>query len=251
MPLIKAILVDDEEDSLKMLEMLLKHYCPEVEVVGSFTNPQKAVAEIQRHPPHLLLLDIQMPGMTGFELLEKLNGFTGKVIFTTAHSNYAVRAFKFNATDYLLKPIDGEELQKAVAKLKASDPSPIETSLLRELSENIKLFAAHPVQKICLATSEGLEMIALDNILFLKSASNYTTIKRANEKELIVAKTLKDFEGILPADTFMRVHTSYIINLTKVTKYLKQDGGVIVLNDGTEVLVGRSYKETLLKYFKQ
>jgi two-component system LytT family response regulator len=218
--------------------------------VGSFTNPQKAVAEIQRHPPHLLLLDIQMPGMTGFELLEKLNGFTGKVIFTTAHSNYAVRAFKFNATDYLLKPIDGEELQKAVAKLKAGEASSTETSILRELSENIKLFAAQPLQKICLATSEGLEIIALDNILFLKSASNYTVIKRATEKELIVAKTLKDFEGILPPDTFMRVHASYIINLTKVAKYLKQDGGIVALSDGTEILIGRSYKETLLKYFK-
>lgn len=251
MPLIKAILVDDEEDSLKMLEMLLKHYCPEVEIVGSFTNPQKAVAEIQRHPPHLLLLDIQMPGMTGFELLEKLTGFTGKVIFTTAHSNYAVRAFKFNATDYLLKPIDGEELQKAVAKLKAGETSLPETSLLRELSENIKLFAAQPVQKICLATSEGLEMIALDDIMSLKSANNYVVIQRSNNKELIVAKTLKDFEGILPPDMFMRIHASYIINLTKLTKYLKQDGGVVVLNDGTELLVGRPYKESLLKYFKQ
>jgi two-component system LytT family response regulator len=249
MPLVKTILVDDEQDSLDTIELLLRRHCPQVEVAATFTNPQKAIAAINQKAPDLLLLDIQMPGLTGFELLEKLPAYRGRVIFITAHSNYAIRAFKFSAVDYLLKPVDVTELKQAIDKFSHQNGA-AQSPLLRELNENIQLFAKPAISKICISTSEGIEVIPLDALLHLQSERSYTILKLKTGKEVVVSnKSLKDFEAILPPDEFMRIHTSHIIKLSEVVKYLRTDGGSVVLSNGAQLPLSRANKEAFLEKF--
>jgi two-component system LytT family response regulator len=248
---IKTVLIDDEEDSLETIELLLQRHCPEVEIAGKFSEPKKAIAAIPKLNPQLLLLDIQMPGMTGFELLQELKDFSGGVVFITAHSEHAIRAFKFSAVDYLLKPVYTNELKAAIAKVKKASPSSPADILLKELTENIRNFANPAFKKISVSTSEGIEMIPLEDITCLKADRNYTYIYRNSQKELLVAKPLKEFENNLPKEHFIRVHSSCIVNIDKVAKYIRQEGGLLQLVDGTIMNIGRKYKEAVLEKLKQ
>lgn len=249
MPLIKTILVDDEQDSLDTIELLLTRHCPQVQVTGTFTNPQKAIAAINQKAPDLLLLDIQMPGLSGFELLEKLPAYRGRVIFVTAHSNYAIRAFKFSAVDYLLKPVDTEELKQAVNKA-GLHPHTTESALLHELAQNIQLFAKPSISKICISTTEGIEIVPLEQVVFLRSETGYTVIKLKSGKEVMVTtRNLKEFEAMLPARDFMRIHSSHMVSIKEVVKYLRAEGGSVLLTDGSKLPLSRSHKDAFLERF--
>ena len=247
---IKAVIVDDEPDSLRTLQLLIKKYCPQVEVPEVFTNPKAALKEIPKLNPQLLFLDIQMPGMTGFDLLGKLKDFSGSVIFVTAHADYAVRAIKFSALDYLLKPVDIAELKDAVAKfMRLHTPVP-GSDLLRQLTSNIDFMSQPVYRKISVSTQQGIEIVLLEDIHYLKADSNYTLIHCRDKKPLMVAKPLKDFVEALPASQFMRVHTSYVVNLHQVQRYVRAEGGYAVMPDGKEITVSRSHKDAFLEYLK-
>jgi two-component system, LytTR family, response regulator len=242
--MIKAIIIDDEIHCRKTLAILLKEYCPDVQVTEQCSDGESGLAAIQRLKPDLVFLDIEMPNMNGFEMLEKLQDIHFEIIFTTGYDQYAIKAFHFSALDYLLKPIDREELQKAVQKVAQRLHSPLPQQmeiLLQKLHQ-----PASPVQKIALPTMEGLQMIAVNSIISCASDSNYTTFLLKNKQKLIVSRPLKEIEEMLEEYSFLRVHNSYLINLNEIDKYIKGEGGYLVMTDGSTIDVSRSKKEILM-----
>lgn len=241
MTMIRTVLVDDEPDNIKTLQLLLQRYCPEVEVIATYTDPKTAVKALPKTAYDLLLLDVEMPGMTGFELLKKLRQPPQAVIFVTAHSHYAVKAFKFDAIDYLLKPIDVDDLQAAIAKYKRTRAA-MTGDTVKQLLANIDNLSRPALNRLALPTQDGVEMIALDEIIYLRADRNYTVIKRTGRKDLIVARTLGSFEELLMPPQFMRVNKQYLIHLGKITRYVRT-GSLVLMQDGTEIQVSRTRKD--------
>ena len=243
--MIKALIVDDEPYSCEALVELLTKYCPDVKIVGICHSGATALTSIQEHSPQLLFLDIEMPRMNGFELLEKVGDINFEIIFTTSYDQYAIKAIRMSALDYLLKPVDREELQSAVQKVKQHQHShktqQIEM-LLHKLSN-----PATPMLRIALPTMEGLQLVQIDSVICCMSDSNYTTFRLKGKEKIIVSKTLKDVEDLLSEYSFQRVHHSSLVNLNEINKYIKGEGGYLVMSDGSHVDVSRSRKEMLLK----
>jgi len=243
--MIKAIIIDDEMHCRKTLSILLKEYCPEVEVIEQCDNGEAGVEAIKKLKPDLVFLDIEMPRMNGFEMLEQLSEISFAVIFTTGYDQYAIKAFRFSALDYLLKPIDHEELSKAVLK--------VSRQVLYPLAQQIEILLQKihhqpsPINKIALPTVEGLQMIPVDSIISCASDRNYTSLLLKNKQKIIISKILKDIEEMLEEYSFLRVHHSYIVNLNEITRYIKGEGGYLVMSDGSSVDVSRSRKEILLQ----
>ena len=243
--MIKAIIVDDEPYCCESLEMLLLKYCPEIEVLGTYNNASDAMVAIQKHQPGLVFLDVEMPRINGFEMLEQLPAINFDLIFTTSYDKYALKAIRFSAIDYLLKPIDREELQKAVQKVINHSRRPITQQLeilLQKIGNPTK-----PISKIALPTMEGLQLIAIDSIISCESDSNYTILLLKDKSKIVVSRTLKDIEEMLEDHSFARVHHSYLVNLNEIQKYVKGEGGHLQMSDGSTVDVSRSKKELLLK----
>jgi len=242
--MIKAVIVDDEPFCCSSLVILLERYCPEVKVTGIYHSGDDALQAIPEHHPQIVFLDIEMPGMNGFEMLEKLPAIDFEIIFTTSYDQYAIKAIRFSALDYLLKPIDREELQKAVQKVieRSHHPFPQQLEiLLQKIHQPIS-----SAQKIALPSMEGLQMIDVNSIISCASDSNYTIFFIRNKKKIVVSRTLKEIEEMLEEYPFLRVHNSYLINLNEIDKYIKGEGGYLVMSDGSNIDVSRSKKETLL-----
>jgi two-component system LytT family response regulator len=243
--MISAIIVDDEPYSCETLSTLLERYCTEVKVVAVCNSGAAALEAIPRQQPQLVFLDIEMPHMNGFELLVKLPAINFELIFTTSYDQYAIKAIRFSALDYLLKPIDREELVKAVQKVSQRQHPPLPQQLeilLQKLQQPVT-----PILKIAMPTMEGLQMIAVESIISCASDSNYTVLLLKNKHKIIASRTMKEVEEMLGDHSFMRVHHSYIVNLNEINKYIKGEGGYLIMSDGSTVDVSRSRKEMLLK----
>ena len=242
--MIKAIIIDDEIHCRKTLLMLLNEYCPDLEVIQQCGDAESGLSAIQRHKPHLVFLDIEMPNMNGFEMLEKLPEINFEIIFTTSYDQYAIKAIRFSALDYLLKPVERQELQRAVKKVAQRLQSPLPQQL------EILLQKIHqptsPIQRIALPTMEGLQLIAVSSIISCASDSNYTVFFLKNKQKIIVSRPLKEIEEMLEEYSFLRVHNSYLVSLNEIDKYVKGEGGYLVMTDGSNIDVSRSKKETLL-----
>lgn len=238
-----AIIVDDEKHSRETLKNLLENFCKEVEVIGQAENIQEALEFIPHLSPDIVFLDIELQSGTGFDILNQLPEINFEVIFTTAFDQYAIKAVKFSSLDYLLKPIDLEELQQAVEKAKIAKNKSEYSKQLKTLLQNIK---QPSLSKICLSTSEGFEFVNTSDILYCEAGGSYTTFVLNNHKKLLVSKHLKEYEGLLIENHFMRVHNSYLINLKEVKKYVKADGGYIVMNNDEIVSISRGKKESFL-----
>ena len=238
-----AVIVDDETDGAEALELLIKEYCPHVDVKEIANSVDEAVTKVNSHKPVVLFLDIQMPTGSGFEVIERTRQHTYKVIFTTAHEEYALQAIRANAIDYLLKPIIADELISAVNRATTATDSKL-TELLNMVGQINTRSSVN--NKISVPCSEGLLFIETDNILYLQADSNYTYFFLIGDKKITASKTLGDIEKLLP-DNFVRVHTTYIVNLNRIQKYIKGDGGHVVMEDGATVPVSRSQKQTFLK----
>lgn len=246
--MIKAILIDDEGHCLETLSILLREYCPEVQVLEQCTSAREGLAAISKLTPDLVFLDIEMPMMNGFELLESFVAPSFSVIFTTSYNQYAIRAIRFSALDYLMKPIDPKELVTAVQRIRNQQrpPSP----------EQFRILASHTksrepgFHKIAVPTLEGYELIAATEILYCEASDNYTHLHLKTANRITACRTLKEIEDQLGAfGYFVRVHHSFVVNLNEVTKYVRGDGGYVVLSDETTVNVSRSRKEELLRRF--
>lgn len=243
--MITAIIVDDEPDCSEILATLLERYCPQVKVLEICYNGEKGLKAIRDEKPQLVFLDIEMPQMNGFELLEKLQPINFKLIFTTSYDQYAIKAIKFSALDYLLKPIDREELQQAVKKAIEALQVPIPQQF-EVLLQKIKS-SASPNQKIALPTLEGLQLVSVDEIISCESDRNYTYIYMKSKVKLTISRSLKEIEEMLEDYSFLRVHHSYIVNLNEISKYIRGEGGYLIMSDGSNVDVSRSRKETLIQ----
>lgn len=241
----KAIIIDDEEDCCEVLHTLITRYCPGVTVVEVCTSPEQGLHVLRTQKIDLVFLDIQMPHLNGFELLEQLRPFHFPVIFTTSYDEYAIRAIRYSALDYLLKPVDKEELRAAVNK--AFEQSiPAVSQQLEILLQRIKR-PSNPAGRIALPTMEGLHIITTDSIISCTSSSNYTILSLKENSKLTVSRTLKEIEEMLEGHSFLRVHHSHLVNLSEIKKYIRGEGGMLIMSDGSSIDVSRSKKELLLK----
>jgi len=242
--ILRAIIVDDEPYCCEALAILLED-CRDVEIIEVCHDAEDALAAIRKHSPDLVFLDVEMPRMNGFEMLEQLSSVDFEIIFTTSYDQYALKAIRFSAIDYLLKPVDEEELLAAVKKVLQRSQKPMAQQLeilMQKLHQ-----PATPISRIAMPTMEGLQMIAVDSIISCESDSNYTILHLKNNKKLIVSRTLKEIDELLEDHSFVRVHRCYLANLNEVEKYVKGEGGYLVMSDGTSIDVARNKKDVLLK----
>jgi two-component system, LytTR family, response regulator len=246
--MIKAILIDDEMHCLETLSLLLKEYCPQVQLQEQCRSAKKGLEAIEKLKPDLVFLDIEMPAMNGFEMLEQFTEVPFAIIFTTSYDQYAIKAIRFSALDYLLKPIDPNELIRAVKKVQEQRHLPMAEQfqmLLKQVQGK-----EHHFNKIAVPTFEGFELIPADQVLYCEANDNYTHLFLKNKTKIIACRTLKEMEEQLQDfPFFVRVHHSYMVNLNEVTKYVRGEGGYLVMSDGSTVNVSRSRKDSLLKWF--
>lgn len=243
--MITATIVDDEPDCCESLVMLLERYCPEVKVLDICYAAETAIQSIKEHQPQILFLDVEMPFMNGFEMLEKLGEMNFELIFTTSYNQYAIKAIRFSALDYLLKPVDREELQKAVQKAVQRNLHPLPQQLdllLQKLKTPIIA-----INKIAIPTMEGFQLLAVESIISCESQGNYTHLFLKDKRKVIASRNLKDTEELLVDYPFIRVHHSYLVNINEVEKYIKGEGGYLLMSDGSSINVSKSRKELLLK----
>lgn len=246
---IKAIILDDEQLAIDTLIWQINNYCQEINIVGTFTNPLEAQKYIYANPIDLCFLDIDMPEMTGFEFIDLWDITPFDIIFTTAYSEHAIRAFKVSALDYLLKPIDEEELETALEKYTSSFKSPKTQDtndqiklLLNQLS-NQEAYA----ERIALPTSEGVHFAHVKDILRLEADKNYTTVYFDEASPILLSKTLKEVEQLLDPERFFRVHQSHTIDLQKISIYHRGTGGSITMTNGDIIPVSKYRKTDLLR----
>ena len=247
--MIKTVIIDDEENNIGTLQSLLTQFCPEIEIIGTAGNAKQAFTVINELQPQLVFLDIEMPMGNGFDLLEKLMPVNFEVIFVTAFDQYAITAFKYAALDYLLKPVSIDDLKRAVNRSVIRIAEKNVNNRIESLIANFRS-EAQGLKKIGLPTAEGLVFEEIENIMHLQAESNYTLVYIRNKKKMTITKSLKEFEDLLPASIFCRLHHSHIVNLNYITKYYKGRGGYVELTDGTTVEVSTRKKDDFLEKFK-
>jgi two-component system, LytTR family, response regulator len=245
---ITSVIIDDEPGNVVTLSELLKEYCPEVVLAGSAPDPLKGYELVTAVQPQLVFLDIEMPYGTAFDLLDKLSPVNFEVIFITAFNNYAVKAFKYAALDYILKPVNIKELQAAVqrvmTRLQEKNINQRITNLLSNLKPENK-----GLQKIALPAGDGLYFEDVNNISHLSSEGNYTRVFIQGKKRELLSKSLKEYEDILPDTIFCRIHHSHIVNINYIKKYHKGRGGYVEMHDGSTIEVSSRKKNEFLERF--
>jgi two-component system, LytTR family, response regulator len=243
--MITAILIDDEKNSRESLRKKLQAHCPQVQVVGECANGAEGLEAIERLRPQLVFLDIEMPHMNGFTMLQQLTNKNFGLIFTTAYNQYAINAIRHSALDYLVKPVEVTELAAAVNRYAAQQQAQVQQPQLDILSRLLN--REQEPASIAVATHTGLEIIAMADILYLEATGNYTNIHLSGGKPLLASKTLKEFEDILPATQFFRIHNASLVNISAIKKYNKGEGGQVARHNGTLLDVARRRKEELLE----
>ena len=246
--MIRAIIIEDEIRSAKLLENLLNEYCPDIELAGVSPTIDAAFQLIKKSRPDVIFLDIEMQKETGFDLLKKFEEIDFEIIFTTAFEHYALQAIKFCALDYLLKPIDVEELKLAVEKVVKNNSSKSLNKKFEALIKNMYSKNSGDLQ-IALPSADGMTIVMLSEIIYLKSDRQYTIFKLKNGESVMTSRNLGEYVELLSEHNFFRVHHSSMINLGEVRKYLKGDGGSVLMSDGVQIEVAKRKKEGFLKMF--
>ena len=249
--MIKAIIIDDELDSIETLQWKLENYCPEVIIKHTFNEPTKGLAYLKDNAIDLLFLDIQMPKLNGFDVLQALPVIHFDVIFTTAYDDFGIQAIKFSALDYLLKPVQVNELQKAVQKhVEKNKNTMVSRQQIEVLFKNIQLERSGQPGLITLTTRESIEFVQPEEIVACVSDSNYTTVHFIDGRKKLIAKTLKEFDLMLSKYHFFRSHHSYLVNLKQVKEYIRTDGGYLVMRNKMTIPVSKSKREAFLNLLK-
>jgi two-component system LytT family response regulator len=242
--MIRAIIIDDEQHCIKSLQADLQKNCPAVEILETCLSAKDGITAITKFNPDLVFLDVEMPWMNGFEMLEALREINFSIIFTTAHHEFAAKAFRISAVDYLLKPVDGNDLKEAVQKVQKKME---EGSSLKHIS-NLLRNMHHPLtqHKIALPNREGYEFIDVSSIMYCQAEGAYTKIILDGKKTMLISKTLGDIEELLPAEIFQRIHNSTLANISFISHFYRTDGGVVVLKNGEKLSVSKGKKELLM-----
>ena len=245
--ILKAIIIDDEARSRKALQIALKDYCPAVEIVSIAETPEKGIEAILNCKPDIVFLDVQMPGMSGFDLLSHFPEIDFDIVFITAHDHYAIKAIRFSALDYLLKPIQIDELMAAVKKAEEKKNNRHTNWQYKSLYENVR--NGHNASgSIAVPTGDGLLFIKTENIIRCQAEGNYIFIYQTGKEKMLITKTLGDIESMLDTKEFFRVHNSHLVNLVHIKKYIKGDGGYVIMSDNSTVDVSRRKKEEFMQW---
>lgn len=239
----RAVIIDDEEDSRSNTRNMLTNYCPEVEIVGEAASGPEGKLRIQELKPHVVFLDINMPGMNGFQMLEGIYNRDFSVIFLTAYSEHGITAVKAGAIDYLLKPLMLSELQSAVRKVVQHYESKDAVAATPPKAENDK-------NLVLISHSKGFTLVDFKDIVWLEASDNYTNLFLAGQKKIVASKTLKEFEAILPDSEFFRIHRSALININFVKEYSNHEGGEVILSEGTRVQVSKARIQEFAEFIK-
>lgn len=250
--MIRTLLVEDERSALMLLRYkLLKHFPEEIEIVGAFDDPEEALCALPELDPDLVFLDVEMPGMNGVKFLEQVSELDFSVIFTTAYPQYAIEAIRHRAFDYLVKPIDEGDLKKAVQRFLAQKyaekppTAPISTDI-HALAQALRE-ASQTVVKLSVPTTDGFVVLPLRDLVRLEGSGSYTMLCTTNGQKIVASKHLSEYEAVLSVHPqFVRVHKSHIININCVQRYLRGEGGSVIMSDGSEVEVARRRKEAFL-----
>ena len=242
--MLKAVMIDDDESNLSSLTEKLNKHCPQVEIIARCSSAAEGIHAIDSLRPDIVFLDIEMPVMNGFVMLQQLSYKDFELIFVTAYDHYAIKAIRYSALDYLVKPVEIEELKNAVAKVVLNHSRKdrgLQLELLLEYLDKKK------PRRITIPTSDGLQFIDLENIIYLEASSNYTSVYLLNQQKFLVTRTLKDFEQILPAESFLRIHHSTIINRYFIEKYIRGEGGQVMMRNGIVLDVSKRKKIEFLE----
>ena len=237
----RALIIDDEENSRSNTINMLKNYCPEIEVVGEAASGPEGKVKIQELKPHVVFLDINMPGMNGFQMLEGIYNRDFCVVFLTAYSEHGINAVKAGATDYLMKPLMLSELQGAIRKVQQHYESKGGATAKTETDKNLVL----------INHSKGFNLIDFKDIVWLEANDNYTTLYLNTGKKIVASKTLKEFEAILPTTEFFRSHRSTLINVAYIKEYSNNEGGEVILSDGTHVQISKARVQDFAEFIKK
>jgi two-component system, LytTR family, response regulator len=249
--MIRAVLIDDEVNALDVLEMQLNNYCTGISIIEKCEGGEKGIAAIKKHQPDLVFLDIEMPRKNGFDVLGETRGLAYDVVFTTAYDQFAVKAFKYAALDYLLKPVDILELQAAVEKVRTKKSNTGLEDKIKILFEQFSQVQQPSAQRIALPAGDAIQLFAPDDIVRCESDSNYTFIWLSDGRKLLLAKTLKEIEETLRGLSFFRVHQSHLVNMNHISKVVKGEGSYLTMTDGTSIPVSRNRKEAFLDMFRK
>ena len=242
--MLKAVIVDDEPKAIQSLIWELSNFKKEVEVMASFTNPDEALKYLDSHTPDCLFLDVQMPTIGGFQFLEQLKNTDFAVVITTAYDEYAIKALKHEAIDYLLKPIDSDDLRESIAKIKKHSERTINSMKLERMLTNFN--SKFDKKRITINTDGKLLFLDVDDIIYIESDGNYSTLFLKDQKKIVITKKLKEVDAMLPEHYFFRIHNSYIINLNKIKAFIKNEGYVIMDSDH-KIPVARQRKSDFLE----
>lgn len=243
----KALIIDDEPDNVRLLALQLARHCPQVDIVGQFTDSIEGLKAIQQLQPSLVFLDIEMPLMNGFQLLEKVGEITFNIVFVTAYDQYAVRAFRFSALDYLLKPVDTVDLVAAVRR--AEQTPRINPQQLDLLRQNYSVAGPSSPGRIALPHASGIVFVDTKHIIYCEADSNYTRFYLENGEQYVVSKTLGDVQDVLETKDFLRVHRQFMVNLNHIQKLIKREGTYLLLTNGVSIPVARQQKDRLMERF--
>lgn len=246
---LKCYLVDDEMNAIENLSGILNKYCPQVIVAGHSTNVSDAVEYLSQNIVDVLFLDIRMQDETGFDLLEQLPGFGGSIIFVTAHDEYGLKAIKFSATDYLLKPIDVNELIAALKKVEKRKDAAVTQEQIRMLLESVMNQPRSQQTKIALPDAEEIRYITIADIIYCKSSNTYTSFYITGNKKITVSRPISEYEMLLSPYGFVRTHQSYLVNRERIVSYKKEDGGYLIMEGNSSVPVSRQRKDIVKDLF--
>ena len=244
--MLTAIIIDDESSSRSALKQKLINHCTDVTIIAECESGEDGIKSIEEKKPDIVFLDVEMPRMNGFTMLQQLYNRNFELIFITAYDQYAIKAIKFSALDYLVKPVEVADLKMAVEKVKAKRNHAPGNERLELLLQNL-VNEKKEHQRIAIPSMEGLQFINIDDIIYLEAQSNYTVFHLKDSHKVTVSKTLKDFEELLPASIFLRIHHAYLINKNQVLKYIKGEGGQVLMKNNITLDISRRKKEEFLK----
>ena len=248
--MIKCILVDDENNALEMMEWLLRTYCPQVEIAAMCSSAEQGIEAIHKHQPDVVFLDIEMPKMNGFDMLEQFDELFFDVVFCTAYDQFALKAFRYSALNYLLKPVDPDDLKATVQRIEKVRSVPTREQF-EMLLQNIRQSGKTTPQRIALTHNDGLLFVQTDDIIYCEAESNYTNVVLAGGKKILVSKVLKEIDEALSGPDFYRVHSSFLININRIKKFVRGDGGYLIMDNDATISISRSRKQEFMELFSK
>ncbi|MBN8790455.1 MAG: response regulator transcription factor [Terrimonas sp.] len=248
--MITCIIIDDEKNALEMMEWLLKTYCPQVKILDMCNSAEAGIEAINKYHPEVVFLDIEMPKMNGFDMLEQLDKIAFDIVFCTAYDQFAIKAFHYSALNYLLKPVDPDDLQATVKRIEEKKSIPTKEQF-QLLLQNIQQPQKQTPPRIALSSGDGLIFIATRDIIYCEAESNYTSVVLADGKKIIVSKVLKEIDEALSGPDFFRVHSSFLINLNHIKKFVRSDGGYIIMDNDASISISRSKRQEFMEMFSK